>query len=118
MDSSIEKVEVNYSKALRAYGKGLNFTAAAKAQGMSRAQLVSARASDVDLDSAFSEVENRALDGIEQGVMDRAVEDPSEARFVLRSKRPKDWGGNDKGPSGQQQINIQVNLFPGEEDAE
>jgi len=117
MGSSIEKLHQNFSKALRAYGKSLNFSAAAKAQGVSRAQLVSARAADVDLDAAFCEVENRMLDGIEQGVIDRAADSPGEAQFVLRSKRPKEWGGNDKGPGGSSQLNIQVNLFAPETEA-
>ena len=103
-----------YGPAIEKYAESLNFTAAAQAQGISRAALVLARAEDADLDAMFREVENATLDGIESGVLDRAADNPGEARFVLRSKRPDQWGGNDKGPSGPSNINIQVNLFPDE----
>lgn len=101
-----------FGLAIETYGETLNFAEAAKAQGVSRSQLAAARADHVDLDTAFRNIEDAKLDTIAERVMNRAEEDPTEAKFVLRSKRPLEWGGQDRGPGGQVQLNIQVNLYP------
>ena len=115
--NSIEKLYETFSPALKAYAKSLSFAEAAKAQGMTRFALAKLRAQDIDLDSAFREVEDRALDKIEGSVLKRAVTEPADARFVLRSKRPKEWGGTSKGAGGPVQVQINVNLFDDDDDA-
>lgn len=111
---SIEKFNERFKGALESYSMSLNISHAAKAIGMTRRQFVELRAMDPDLDDALRAIEDSKLDRIEEGVMNRALEDPGEAKFVLRAKRPKEWGGSEGG-TGAAQVNIQVNLFPEEE---